>query len=499
VIYDKLEDIWPTDEFPALTDTGDFSAILATNNASATASKVATAVKKEGGKRRHRRTADWTRARHRGFVLVLVLVSTAGFYAGESLLWPRPAHPSTLLGQLWSWLDLLWVLPFVPAAFELAGLMLWRPPRAQERPIPNLVSWRIVSRGINTEALYNTIIACRKEMSNLPLFPYLIEVVVDTVPPGNDLPPATADLRYIVVPKDYTTPNNSRAKARALNYALRASLLPPTAWLVHMDEESRPTASSITGIAAAIREEEISGRLRIGQGTITYHRDWKYHPFLTLSDCIRTGSDLGRLYLSMRVGVPLFGLHGSFILVRNDVEQALGFDIGPVGSLTEDAWWGTIAMDLGYRCRWVEGHVAEQCTFRVRDFLKQRRRWFNGMGRTATHAPVSWRWRAMLGVSMITWATAPIAWAYTLAHLVLGGYVSPVIQALANISLAVYVTTTLVGLGVNMADHGIWHPAQKVRWGLTWLVCLPAFSLLESSAVAYALIRPAKGFDVVKK
>ena len=479
-----VEDLMPTDQFAVITDTGEFPAVV---------------EETEKYKGHHRRPADWDKARHRVFVLVLVTVFTVALYAIQDYLWPRSPLPTTLFGEVWSWLGILWVLAFVPAVFEMAGLMMWRSARAQEQYIPNLTCWRIVSRGINTEALYNTIMSCRKEMANLPLFPYMIEVVVDTVPPGDELPPAASDLRYIVVPKGYTTPNNSHAKARALNYALWNSPLPADAWLVHMDEESHPTASSITGIAAAIREEEISGRLRIGQGTITYHRDWSSHPFFTLADCIRTGSDLGRLYVSMRIGAPLFGLHGSFILVRNDVEQELGFDIGRVGSLTEDAWWGTIAMDKGYRCRWVEGHVAEQCTFRVVDFLKQRRRWFNGMARTAMHAPVSWKWRLVLGISMVTWASAPFAWVYTIGHLVLGGYVSPVIQALANVSLAVYITTTLVGLGVNMADHDIWHPLAKLRWGLTWLVCLPAFSLLEASAVFYALVRPAKGFDVVKK
>ena len=448
---------------------------------------------------RHRHPRDWNQLRHRIAVISLVLVFITIFYAVEHLLWPHSPYSTSLLGELWSWLDVLWVFSFIPAMFELTGLLMWRSPRAQHRQIPTPVCWRIVSRGINVEALRNTILSCREEMAFCSLFPYMIEVVIDTNPPGDELPPAAPDLRYIVVPKSYQTPGHSFAKARALNYALWNSPLPDTAWLVHMDEESHPTRSSIIGIASAIREEEMSGQLRIGQGTITYHRDLKNHPFFTLADSIRTGSDLGRLYLSMRVGVPLFGLHGSFIVVRNDVERKLGFDIGPVGSLTEDAWWGTIAMDQGYRCRWVEGHVAEQCTFRAGDFLKQRRRWFNGMARTALHAPVSWKWRAVLGVSMITWTSAPFAWIYTLAHLIEGGYVSPVVQALANISLAVYVATTLIGLGVNMTDHGITRPLPKLRWGLAWLICLPAFSLLESAAVAFAVIRPAAGFDVVRK
>jgi hypothetical protein len=40
---------------------------------------------------------------------------------------------------------------------------------------------------------------------------------------------------------------------------------------------------------------------------------------------------------------------------------------------------------------------------------------------------------------------------------------------------------------------------QKVRWALIWLVCLPVFSLMESAAVAFAIVRPAKTFHVLGK
>lgn len=437
---------------------------------------------------------------HRMSVLVLVPVITGMFYLIQRLVWPHPSAPHSIVGWTWSWLGVLWALAFIPAVFELAGLLSWRAPRAHPRFAASLVCWRVVSRGINTEALRDTIAGIRDEMRETPLFPYIIEVVMDTRPPGPELPCEDKDLRYIVVPQEYSTPGRSRNKARSLNYALYASPLHARAWIVHCDEETRPTPSGIIGIAAMIREEEARhGCPRIGQGTITYHRDWERHPFFTLSDCVRTGSDLGRLYLSMMIGVPLFGLHGSFIVVRNDVERTLGFDVGPIGSLTEDAWWGTIAMDKGYRCRWVEGHLAEQCTYRVPDFLKQRRRWFNGMGRTARSAPVRLRWRAILSVSMLAWASAPFAWAYTIGHLLDGGYISPWVRAAANISLAVYITTTLVGLRVNMEEHGIRSPLQKIRWALTWLVLMPVFSLLESLAVAFAIIRPARNFHVVQK
>lgn len=441
----------------------------------------------------------WVTTRHRITVVIMVSLITAALYALQYLLWPHSPRPHAWLPEAWGWLGVLWTVPFIPAAFELTGLLLWHAPRAPVTPIPHLVCWRIVSRGINKEALGETIRACRLEMDRTPLFPYVIEVLLDHDTGLAELPRERHDLHYICLPTDYSTPNGTLNKARALNYALETSPLPAKAWIVHLDEETQPTASGIRGIAAAIREEEVSGRLRIGQGTITYHRDWANHPFLTLADAIRTGSDLGRLYTAMRMGAPIFGMHGSFIVIRNDVEQSMGFDIGPTGSLTEDAWWGTLAMDAGYRCRWVEGHLAEQCTYSVRDFMKQRRRWFNGMHRTAWQAPARLRWRLTLMVSMLTWALAPLAWAYTIAHFVAGGYTPPVIRALANIGLAVYVTATLVGLRVNMDDHGIRNRFRRLGWALAWVVSLPLFSLMEATAVTFAMIRPTKTFHVVKK
>jgi beta-1,4-mannosyltransferase len=446
-------------------------------------------------------------ARHRVIVTLLLVSALAALYGFQHLLWPASPAPHGAFQEAWSWMGLLWAASFVPAVFEFTGLYLWRAPSAPPQRTGYEVCYRVVSKGINTEALTETIEGIRREMNAMPLFPYRIEVLLDVKKDAGGLPPEDGRLRYLIVPEGYQTPNGTKAKARALNYALEegVSSLPYRAWIVHCDEETQPTASGITGIAAAIAEEEaLAARNtayvpRIGQGTITYHRDWAEHPFFTLSDCIRTGSDLGRLYLSMMIGVPLFGLHGSFIVIRNDVEKSMMFDVGPVGSLTEDAWQGTKWMDRGYRCRWIEGYMAEQCTFRVRDFIKQRRRWFCGMNRTARLAPVRWRWRAVLSVSMLAWASAPFAWLYTVGHLVHGGYISPEVRFLANFSLAVYVATTIIGLRVNLKAHGKTKVREKIGWTLTWLGCLVAFSLMETVAVAYAIARPAKGFDVVRK
>lgn len=436
---------------------------------------------------------------HRLSVAVTVSLVMVLLYVVEQRLWPHQGVIRTPLRHVWSLSSVLWLSATVPALFELAGLFLYQHARGLHRvqPVEQVVCWRIVSRGLNVDALTATINRVRHEMAVTPLFLYRIEVVIDTSYRG--LPPPGRDLHYIIVPKGYQTANGTKAKARALNYALLVSPIPDTAWIVHLDEETHPTPSGIAGIARAIAEEDASGRLRIGQGTITYHRNWSEHPLLTLSDCIRTGSDLGRLYLSMKIGVPLFGLHGSFIVVRNDVEKSVGFDLGPGGSLTEDAWWGCLQMQQGRRCRWVDGYLEEQSTQQVRDFMKQRRRWFNGLVVTALRAPTKLRYRGVLGVTMLAWALSPLAWVYTVAHFTMGGPVPAEVRLLANLSLGIYVATTFVGLRVNLTEHGVTNIFRRVGWYALWVVMLPAFSFMEATGVAYGIVKPSMKFHVVRK
>lgn len=447
----------------------------------------------------HRKPSRLPDLRFRAFVVAGMFAAVSLLYALQGLLWPSNPVPRTWSAVAWSAASALWLSALLPAGCQLAGLLIYRPPRWTNagRPIPQFVCWRIVSRGTNTDALAATINRCRQEMRVTPLFRYIIEVVTDI--PNPALPPPARDLAYITVPPSYRTRAGSLFKARALQYAVERSPLPNRAWIVHLDEETHPTASGIKGIARMISEEEASGRLRIGQGAILYHRKWRIHPFLTLADMARTGDDLGRFHLGHRLGVTIFGLHGSYIVVRNDVEKSVGFDFGPQGSITEDAFWALTSMEAGHRCRWVHGYLEEQSTESIMDFLKQRRRWFQGIVKVCLHAPVRLRWRAMLSACTLLWGIAPVTMAYTIIHFITGGSVNPTVKALADGSFAVYIVTALAGLRANLTEHGIRTHVHRIAWALALIVCMPVFSLLESASVAYALAVPGKGFHVVKK
>lgn len=457
------------------------------------ASPLGHASKRRGGSP-ERRQLD------RHFALRVALgmaVSFAVIWLLQDLLWGRGRVPTTWLELLVVATSVSWVLAFPSAVLGTVGLVMYgRRPRPTASAVRNTVSFRIVSRGQNADALRGTIASIRGAVAGQPLFPYRIEVVTDIPVELGDGP----DLVHYVVPPDYQTPNRSKYKARALEYALHASDLPDDAWLMHLDEESHATPSLVRGIAIAVREEEASGELRIGQGAILYHRDLGSEGFLTLADSIRTGDDLGRFYFQHRVGQTIFGLHGSFILVRNDVEKEVGFDFGPKGSITEDAFWAVVQMQNGRRCRWVDGFIIEQATRSLKDFIMQRRRWFIGLVLVALHAPVRWRYRAAIGVSTILWSVSWVGVLVTYVNLVVGVEIPLPIRLTGDMAFAFYVMLYFLGIRLQLHYDGGLGRLHRVGHYAATIILIPVFSVLEGLGVVYGLLRPdVDGFHVVEK
>lgn len=437
---------------------------------------------------------------HRLWVLGYLFGFIWLLYTLQHYMWPYPQAPITWLDTVWSYGVYLWLGAVIPGTLGLVGVLYFRHPDTldHERPISALVSWRIVSKGDNVEVLHETVRRCQTEMKRNPLFRYIIEVVVDSA--TFKVPAPNSDVRVICVPDDYRTPNSTRFKARALQYAMKHSTLPDDAWIVHLDEETQPTPSGVKGICRHIRRQEASGEYRIGQGTILYHREWKKYPFLTLADNVRTGDDFARFHFQHRLGMTIFGLHGSYIVARNSVEKATGgFDFGSKGDVTEDAWWALIAMEQGHRCAWVESYLEEQSCQSILDFMKQRRRWWQGLALVSIYAPVKLRWRFCLGLNTLLWTIAPFAMLYTMARFFWGFDVDPVTKAGANYSFATFIVLYLMGLKANLDEAGIINPLVRFKWWVLQVVLLPAFSFLEGMSVLWALLNPPKGFHVIKK
>lgn len=430
----------------------------------------------------------------------------AGLYLLQDWAWkhaqlppPGPIRVISTVGQL------LWCVPVVLGVAGLAGMLMQRkavPVSPDAPPLPNTVVFRYVTRGTNNAVLCSAVQSVVKTMAAVPLFPYAIEVITET--PQDGLPPEVTER---VVPSWYFTQRGSRWKARALQYAVEQSHgLPDDAWVFHCDEESHLTRSVVRGIYQAVGEEEATGQHRVGQGTIVYLHSLRAHPFFTLADSVRTGDDVGRFHLQNRVWhLPVVGFHGSFILVRQSVERRAGFDVGPEGSITEDAFWTLILAGHGVRCRWVDGYVVEQSPGRIIDFVRQRRRWYRGLIKTVRHAPVSWRLRLPLGIFTALWTVSWVTIVYTYIEVAMGWRAVGPIQAIGDVAFACYIVIYVIGLHVALRAHVVQvGPLRKAVLYAGQVAGMLLFALLEAAGVVFALATPRaysdkQGFYVMPK
>jgi egghead protein (zeste-white 4 protein) len=440
--------------------------------------------------------------RHRLVVFLLVCVLGAILYVIQIYVWPIRRAPVSTLEHVWVAGHFLWLAGVPLTTMMIAGIFMYRKAPLVDIPYaPHLVVWRIVTRGDNVSALTSTIHTIQKQMMQTPIFPFEIEVITESGALEQNVVPLFGDnVRFVHVPSGYQTLNGTKFKARALQYAVEHSTVPDDAWLVHLDEETAPDRSGLLGIAKMIGEEEVSGALRIGQGAILYHRQWRRHPIMTMADNSRTGMDFGPFYLQSQIGTSVFGFHGSYIVIRNDVEKATGgFDLGPAGSIAEDAWWILIANQKGYKIRWVEGFLVEQSTQDIWDFLQQRRRWMEGLIKVVRFAPVPlWR-RLPVALNLAFWGVVCFSILYSFAHLFYGFDTHPGIRLAANWSLATCATMYVVGLLANLNGAGITNPFARLGLIVVQTALLPLFCLLEVTAGVLGLFFPKNAFHVIKK
>ena len=222
----------------------------------------------------------------------------------------------------------------------------------------------------------------------------------------------------IIVPTSYQTKNGSKFKARALQYCLEENVnkLSDSNWIVHLDEETILTESSIKGILNFIMED----KHQLGQGLITYANDGVTNWFTTLADCLRVSDDLGKNRLQLKtLHRPFFGWKGSFMVVKFAVERKITFDHGPSGSISEDCAFALMAYKEGYTFDYIDGEMWERSPYTIGDFIQQRKRWIQGLLLITykREVPINVKW--LLAISVHSWALAPICSISLIVSLVL--------------------------------------------------------------------------------
>jgi cellulose synthase/poly-beta-1,6-N-acetylglucosamine synthase-like glycosyltransferase len=296
------------------------------------------------------------------------------------------------------------------------------------------------------------------------------------------------NINCFTCPKSFQT-QNSKYKARALEWYRLTMRYSKYDWILHLDEESVIDDESVRACLDFIRYEK---DYTWGQGLILYnqYRYWKNWIF-TVADAIRVGDDLARFHLQYTyLHKPVFGCHGSFLLLNGEVENQVTWDLG---SLTEDYEFAMKAWELGYKCGKIAGIIREQSPMDLIGFLKQRRRWYVGIRRLHHFLPKLW-WSF--------WTLGSLSLYALIVGIPLGIiYSDPTprwLGFLMNFSFSVFVYLYILGIFIQDIDKKKNIILVLIHIPITLVVQFIAVSM-EALSVMYGLFFPPADFDVIKK
>lgn len=352
---------------------------------------------------------------------------------------------------------------------------------------------RIVTRGNYPQLVAANVDRMLNLCLNAGLNRFIIEVVTDS--PINL--PKNSKLREIVVPDDYETMSGAKFKARALQYALEneVNILADDDWIVHLDEETLLTESSLNGILNFFYED----KHHIGQGLITYGKEGIVNVVTTLADSFRVGSDMGMLRYSLAfLHRPTFTFKGSFIVCKAGVERKVGFDYGIEASIAEDIHFALKAVSFGYSFDWIDGEMHEKSPFSFWDFVQQRKRWIQGISLVVHNPQLSIRNKFWLAYGFYNVLSLPFQIFNILLSVCFPIKFLDIINVLAGVIGGVYLYVLIIG-ALKSFRFRKYKFIKHIMCVGGVILCIPFLLIAESVAVMLALTTNKKQFYIVKK
>lgn len=372
------------------------------------------------------------------------------------------------------------------------------------------ICFRTVTRGNYPELIRqglrkNNLICVEAGLTN-----YSIEIVTDNEidlfgDPDQRLPTnskhvieyKSPHIRQVVVPSDYKTSTGALFKARALQFAIEPDInnLKPEDYIVHLDEETILTPSAVKGIQNFVNE----GQHHFGQGVITYTNLGIVNPLTTIADCIRVFEDYGKLRFQYKMfHRSIFTWKGSYCVNKAYAEFDVSWDHGIDGSIAEDAYFALIAVKKGYTFDFIEGEMWEKSTYTVSDFIRQRKRWLQGLLLVVHSSEIPFRCKYITICSVYVWAVLPIATLSGFCAQYLTLKPLPVIDTISVFSGATVTYGYLFGIFKSL--HNKNHSASKlILYCLIALPCTFIATILENFSVVWAHLSPKHRFYVVDK
>ncbi|XP_050500106.1 beta-1,4-mannosyltransferase egh-like isoform X2 [Diabrotica virgifera virgifera] len=356
-------------------------------------------------------------------------------------------------------------------------------------PLAPFICFRVVTRGDFPQLVQNTVKRNLETCLSAGLKSFCFDIVTDKL--INITP--SGQVRETVVPSTYKTKTGVLYKGRALQYCLEqdVNFLEDDTWIVHLDEETVLTESSINAFV-------MNGKHKFGQGTITYANEQIVSLACTLMDCaIRVADDLGKLKFQLKFfHKMLFSWKGSFMVAQAGAERNVGFDHGVESSLSEDYFFGTQALIRGYSFDFIEGEMWEKSPFTFRDYIKQRARWLQGTYQYATSNRIPGRYKILAYIVFSVWVSVPIL---GINGILTSFMLTPYYPVCERSSLLLYIIL------LYFYFFGILHSFKKfgfmriILYFASFIIMLPIFLVLDSLAVFKVLFISTNTFQIVDK
>lgn len=317
-----------------------------------------------------------------------------------------------------------------------------------------------------------------------------------------------------VMPRDFTTPNGTRLKARALHYMVqlrRAGLnrKPGRTMIVHYDEESVMMPSELRKLIRFLATSD----KQLTEGPIYYPLE--YRDTSPICRAMEANRPMGCYECRevMESGHPLH-MHGSNLVIEEALENNLGWDIGTLDGqpfIAEDYVFGVKAFLL---CGpnifgWHGCVMIEQPPFSYTSAFRQRYRWIigvmQGISMVKRMPQYGWlpaRMRRVLvrGTLFRVWAFALGLPTAILSAIYIGVVVAYVVTVhqITLLPLPLIVWFAFIGfLWINSVIVGAWFNVSSAkemtalqRWNEVMKVVLlaPIAGAAESAAAASAIL-----------
>ena len=302
-------------------------------------------------------------------------------------------------------------------------------------------------------------------------------------------------VRIVNVPAEYRTPLGARFKTRANQFAMEARREAgentQDCYVYHLDDDTHIGRDTAASLAEFI---ELDGdRFYLAQGILTFPHELTPSKVCRLADSIRPADDLTRFaFFTGVLGTPLGGLHGEHLIIRADIEDEIGWDFPD--TVIEDAYFAVqFATKYPRRSTTLNSYSYGASPASVRDLLRQRRRWIEGLLRLAFNRRLPLIRKLPLLYSIFTWSLAPLQFvglALLISYAV--GFdntspISPLLVPLWALGLAGVFWLYLEGLKINLSAS--YRPPPHLLLSILIIPAIYMITLLETVGVMLGIIR----------